>query len=959
MFANLSSLFQAKAASPKAEPERAQRKPLTVAQRKRMAQRPPSFTELLPWTQFEPTDEVFVHHDGLTLGAMLEFSPVGTEAKPDAFLEEVQANIQAALHSIDECDPPWVLQLFANDDRNLEPLKKEFAQYIQTAYPKDPARSLAIFNSDYTQDFITEMARHLDLVCKPEGLFVDTQVSGQPWRGQVRRVRCFVYKKFPVALNDTLLPQSQLQARVDALTGALARAGIGARRCCGKDLYDWLLPFFNPKPGWCEASGVANNMPYPGDTKASGAASLTDFAELFNLSEPQSDVEAGVWRFDGCPVKALVLQNLTKPPTLGHFTAESLQGERTYARFDRLPPGAMLSITTVIEGQHKVRAHVERIQMKSRALNADAQITHRECEQVLERLAQGDKFFPAMVTLYVSAADDAQLGKAISDVNSELGPSGLRFIDPRHDLVALDAFIQALPMAFDPAFDAKLLRRSRLMFASQIAALLPLYGRSRGTGNPGVWMWNRGGEPLLFDPLSPKDRKKNAHLLMLGPTGAGKSATLNFMAMMAMAIHRPRLVIVDAGKSFGLLLEHFKKFGLSTYCVDLSHSNDQSAGVSLPPFVHGPKLLQDKGLMDAASSYSDQIDTLAQESMASDGALLADARELSERVVDVAKEVAIDDSEPEEKRDYLGEMMIAATMMITGGEKKEIERMTRADRYLVSRAIIKASIAAHRAGQPHPLTSDVAHELRAMANDLEMTAPRRERAEEMGQAMGSFSEGLRGKLFNRYGQDWPEVDVTLVEMGALTQGGNTDALSLAYTSLIDSVQSRGEKFQFEGRPLVFLTDEAHLITTSELLGPKIATAAKMWRKLMIWLWLATQNMKDFPDSMSRVLSMCEWWLMLTMDKSEIDEVARFRTLTHEQRTMMESAVKEPAKYTEGVVMSAMGQMLFRNVPPALPIALAMTEGHEKADRKRLMDKHGCSEMDAARMVARELEACRG
>jgi conjugative transfer ATPase len=479
----------------------------------------------------------------------------------------------------------------------------------------------------------------------------------------------------------------------------------------------------------------------------------------------------------------------------------------------------MLSITTVIEGQHKVRAHVEGIQRKSRALNADAQITHRECEQVLERLAQGDKFFPAMVTLYVSAADDAKLGKAISDVNSELGPSGLRFIDPRDDLVALDAFIQALPMAFDPAFDAKLLRRSRLMFASQIAALLPLYGRSRGTGHPGVWMWNRGGEPLLFDPLSPKDRKKNAHLLMLGPTGAGKSATLNFMAMMAMAIHRPRLVIVDAGKSFGLLLEHFKKFGLSTYCVDLSHS----AEVSLPPFVHGPKLLQDKGLMDAASSYSDQseqIDTLAQESVASDAALLADARELSERVVDVNKaddkEAALDDSEPGEKRDYLGEMMIAATMMITGGEKKEIERMTRADRYLVSRAIIKASIAAHRAGQPHPLTSDVAHELRAMATDLEMTAPRRERAEEMGQAMGSFSEGLRGKLFNRYGQDWPEVDVTLVEMGALTQGGNADALSPAYTSLIDSVQSRGEKFQFEGRPLVFLTDEAHLITTSEL-----------------------------------------------------------------------------------------------------------------------------------------------
>ena len=54
----------------------------------------------------------------------------------------------------------------------------------------------------------------------------------------------------------------------------------------------------------------------------------------------------------------------------------------------------------------------------------------------------------------------------------------------------------------------------------------------------------------------------------------------------------------------------------------------------------------------------------------------------------------------------------------------------------------------------------------------------------------------------------------------------------------------------------------------------------------------------------------------------------------------------------------MGQMLFRNVPPALPIALAMTEGHEKAHRKRLMQQHGCSEMDAARLVARELTKAR-
>ena len=74
--------------------------------------------------------------------------------------------------------------------------------------------------------------------------------------------------------------------------------------------------------------------------------------------------------------------------------------------------------------------------------------------------------------------------------------------------------------------------------------------------------------------------------------------------------------------------------------------------------------------------------------------------------------------------------------------------------------------------------------------------------------------------------------------------------------------------------------------------------------------------------------------------------------------MMESARKSPGKYTEGVLISASDQMLFRNVPPALPIALAMTEGHEKAHRRRLMDEHGCTEMQAAQLVAAELNASR-
>ena len=77
------------------------------------------------------------------------------------------------------------------------------------------------------------------------------------------------------------------------------------------------------------------------------------------------------------------------------------------------------------------------------------------------------------------------------------------------------------------------------------------------------------------------------------PTGAGKSATLNYLAMMTMAIHRPRMVIVDAGESFDLLVADMAAKGLSVHRVTLSPDCKES----LPPFVHAFKLLEDQDIM--------------------------------------------------------------------------------------------------------------------------------------------------------------------------------------------------------------------------------------------------------------------------------------------------------------------------------------------------------------------------
>ena len=957
-------------------------KPMTQKEllraREKMAWRPPSFTDLLPYTVFNPEHEYFVLKDGSRLGMMFDLGSIATEAQSEQFLELCALKVQSALDAIPEPidDPePWIVQFFLNDDRDITPLKENLRQYIASQHEKYPERQAAIMDSPLTQAVLNEVEEHLKLVSREKGLFEDSQVTGQTWRGQIRRVRCCVYKKFRPVAQQTIDSVEELKAVAVTLIATFTEAGISAKRAKGKDLYEWLLPFFNRNVPWAndDSGHLLRMYPYPGDTcpkfdhKGKRLPPLLgwEIGEWLNKSEPYSNLKDGCWEFDHIPVKAITLQSLNREPDIGHFSAEHKKGKESFARFDRLPPGSMLSITIVVAAQHKMQQHIERIRDASRANNTEAQATHRECVDVLNCMTDGNKLFPMMLTLFVTAPTVKELKTTISQISALLTPTGLGFIKPEDDLVPLDTFLYALPFNFDAEFDRKHLRRTRLTFASQIAALLPLYGRSRGTPHPGMWFWNRGGEPVWVDPLNKYDRKKNAHMLVLGPTGAGKSATLNYIARMTMAVHKPRLVIADAGQSFRLLVEDFKQLGLTTHCVTLT----SNAEVALPPFLHAYRLLEDPDVMESFSAAEEQAKSHAglpdpdiMEPLIGDDEMLGVAQNPKEqsRGSGVATTLlAVEEEEDEfgtDKRDYLGEMLIAAIMMVTGGEPLEVAKMGRADRFLISRAIILATIRCKQEGKAHPLTQDIALELMGM--DVE-SVTRKDRSVEMGQAMMSFTQGLRGRLFNRVGEEWPDADVTLVEMGTLTKDGYEDALAVAYTSLLDSVQDRAERFQDQDRPLIMLTDEGHLITTNELLGPKIAKGTKMWRKLNCWFWLATQNLKDFPDSMSRVLSMCEYWMLLTMDKSEIEDVARFRRLSEEERQLIESARKEPPKYTEGVILSAIGHTLFRNVPPALPIALAMTEGHEKAARRRIMDAKGCTELEAAYLVAQELTAKRG
>ncbi|MCL1860025.1 MAG: conjugative transfer ATPase, partial [Proteobacteria bacterium] len=478
----------------------------------------------------------------------------------------------------------------------------------------------------------------------------------------------------------------------------------------------------------------------------------------------------------------------------------------------------------------------------------------------------------------------------------------------------LNSYLRWLPCVYDPAAD-KRQWYTQLMFAQHAANLSPVWGRSTGTGHPGISFFNRGGGVVTFDPLNRRDRQMNAHLFIFGPTGSGKSATLIGMLMQLVAIYRPRLYVIEAGNSFGLFGEYAASLGLSVHRVRLA----PGSGISLAPFADALRLIDTPQTTDASDDEEDNAD---------------------------------------EQRDVLGELEITARLMITGGEEKEEARLTRADRGLIRQCIMAAAQSAHNEKRG-VLTRDVCGAMTDAARDTSLPEARRNRLLEMSEAMGIFCQGADGEMFDRPGTPWPEADITIVDLATFAREGYGAQLSIAYISLINTINNIAERDQMKGRPIVAVTDEGHIITKNPLLSPYVVKITKMWRKLGAWFWLATQNLDDFPKSAEAMLNMIEWWICLSMPPDEVEKIARFRELNPAQKALMLSTRKESGKYSEGVILSKSMEVLFRAVPPSLALALAQTEPEEKAERARVMRKDGCTELGAALRIAQAIDQARG
>ena len=902
------------------------RTPATEANEQALYDIKPSFVDLLPWVEYLPRTGSILLDDGESVAAFFELTPIGTEGREVPWLSQTRDALENALQdSFDEFDEqPWIVQLYAQDDATWADYLCSLRDYLQ---PRAE-------NSEFSDFYLRFLAHHLRAIAKPGGLFEDTTVTRLPWRGQTRRVRMVVYRRAPgTTRRRGRTPEHALSTVCDRLLGGLANAGVKAQRMSASDIHAWLLRWFNPNPTLLGRTARDRERfykltAYPQETEAGDIelASGTDFSQRLFFGQPVSDVQNGVWHFDGTPHRVMVLDRLRTPPATGHITGETRKGGDAFnAVFDQMPEDTVMCLTLVATPQDVLEAHLNHLSRKAVGETLASEQTRQDVQEARSLIGSAHKLYHGALAFYLRGRDLSELDARGLQLANVMLNAGLLPVREDDEVAPLNSYLRWLPGVYDPARDRRQWY-TQLMFAQHVANLSPMWGRSQGTGHPGITFFNRGGGTITFDPLNRLDRQMNAHLFLFGPTGSGKSATLNNILNQVVAIYRPRLFIVEAGNSFGLFGDFARRLGLTVHQVKLA----PGAGVSLAPFADARRLV------DTPS----QVQTLD-----------ADA-------LDEEEDNTSPTTEEDEQRDVLGELEITARLMITGGEDKEEARMTRADRSLIRQCILDA---AHRCvpEKRTVLTEDVRDALHERSVDPALPESRRTRLQEMADAMDMFCQGLDGEMFNRSGTPWPEADITIVDLATFAREGYNAQLSIAYISLINTVNNIAERDQFLGRPIINVTDEGHIITKNPLLAPYVVKITKMWRKLGAWFWLATQNLDDLPKAAEPMLSMIEWWICLSMPPDEVEKVARFRELNPAQKALMLSARKESGKFSEGVILSKSMEVLFRAVPPSLFLAMAMTEPEEKAERYQLMRQHGISELEAAFKVAEKIDRARG
>lgn len=167
--------------------------------------------------------------------------------------------------------------------------------------------------------------------------------------------------------------------------------------------------------------------------------------------------------------------------------------------------------------QDTLEAHPNNLHKKAVGDNQASALTREAIKDARQLIGRKHKLYQGSVAFYVRGKDEQEQELRCNHLTNTLTSAGIEPVRPEDEVAALNSYLRWLPGNFDPNQPRALQRYTQLMLVQHVANLAPIWGRSTGTGHPGITQFNRGGSPLTFDPLSKLDRQMNAHGFVFGP----------------------------------------------------------------------------------------------------------------------------------------------------------------------------------------------------------------------------------------------------------------------------------------------------------------------------------------------------------------------------------------------------------------------------------------------------------
>lgn len=903
--------------------------PLSQAQYDRLFDAHPAFVDYFPVIDYLADEAVYLFDDYVNVAKIYEVGTRYMAAKSESALDDFNRSVSLALNALPADDKdPYVVQIFVTKQR-CENIGDYLASKIRPQLLEDKL----------TQTVIDMMRQHSQLLTHEKGVFPDSRLTGDSgWRIGEQKVYLVVYRKKPSNAwkKSKKTPAQQIEHDLTAFHTAMRSGGIHLKPLLPSALINWLAPFFGNDSRWTEEELASSR------DIANYDLGQKIFEAQPNYHHDYSEAtERGIWQFGKKWSRYLTLGGINKVPrsgaiTIGEQYSDGSDMVLSASFFEKLPVGSMMTYAIIPQTDAQMKFEMSLVANKAaETVSREADYANEQANTAYDEMMRNhEKIFYAQIGVFLCADSLETLLDDTETTIAEVRSTGImQVVDPQWDLFPQHSYIKSLPCVYDFRNDRNATLRSRKSYTSHLSSLLPFFGNKSGSVNPCYITFTRTGEPCYLNPFHPDDKDRVSHEVFFGPTGSGKSATVCYMTLMSMAVNNSRIFLFDYGGSFKLLVDFAEACGKKVKRIKFTpNSKDVIA-----PFFETAKALEEVKQAEAINAGTYQANT--------------ENNNIEEQ-----------NEKENEKRTYLGEMEVILRVMVTGGNESESAKLSQTDLAQLSQALAKGLQLSVDLGEPHARPVHIADAMQQMADEESSRkggiADVAKAMYEKATALRRWTQGLHGILFNRTATGFdPDYDLTIVEIGSLDK--TPDMMAVAGLAATYNITAMAEVLQNSGRSIEIKIDEAHMWAKIKMLIDGLMVGSKVFRKLNTWLCLITQDVSDFNDETDKILTNAEFWHLMKLSEKEIKQVTKILDLDEEVQHLIKFPKKERGRFVEGVsICDKYPDTLVRYVLPSLVLALAQTEGTEKEYRYRVMQEHNCSELEAAYIIAAEIEESR-